>query len=461
MAEERVLYEMSSVGEDTWLHHDAKNRQHEAGFGELSAEVVAGLKPLGLTDARTIVETLTRGLVDAGHEATDEGDDAEALVAFMKTKGQAKFLYLVAREPGVVLVRAQYRDINSGKRELFFELGARNSELGTADDKELGTRSAERGAESAEPPDEEPVAEDRNQGHFLDSVTLQQTIFPHQGHGDVPTTAEVEVAELESPADTDDVQGVVTRSRHTVLELEQLYATMDTMAQKHELLVSRMETLAQRADKLDEFFTQQRENDEAIQVLQDLDYVKIITDYLAEEARGQQRRLQDLRGEQLFPLREAVEGLDREGHLGGEEADALRRRLDALERTDEDEPEEPGKLDLLGLIVGNLELRGRLQEQGRGPRPGDLEGLALRACDAVFTCRGDLDEAAAHLKVLCDAAEVRWIEPAPGDEFDSRRHEVVGTEASDRPPRTVARVKALGFLAGDRLVEKARVVLSD
>ncbi len=449
MAEERVLYEMSSVGEDTWLHHDAKNRGYEASFGELSIEVVAELKPLGLTDARTIVETLSRGLADAGFEPSNE-DETDELIAFMQTRGQAKFFYLVAQEPGVVLARAQYRDMDAGKRELVFELGGQSAEAEVESEPKVEETTADGPAEATE-----------KEGHFLDAVTLQQTLFPHQGHDDPPTTAEVEVAELDPPADADEVQGVITRSRHTVGELEQLYATMDAMVQKHERLVNRMESLAQRADKLDEFFARQQENDEAIQVLEELDYVKIITDHLADEAREQRRRLLGLRGEQLLPLREAVDQLEQAGHLGGGgEVDALGRRLDALERG-EDEPQQTEQTDMLGLIVGNLELRGRLEEQAGGPRPQDLEGLALRACEAVFTCRGGLDEAAPQLKVICGAAEVRWIEPATGDEFDSRRHEVIGTEESDQPSRAVARVEALGFSAGDRLLEKARVVLSD
>ena len=515
MSEEQVLHEMSSLGGDKWLHHDQKNLQMDQRLRQVAAQVVEQLLSHQMPDTEIILEALVEGLSAAGFTQCDEGDTMDDIASFMQTKGPPKYFYLMARDPLQVFFRAQYKDMAEGKKEVFFASSAAD------DDQQLSSPTA--------PPDSSPgdsIPFDHQQdprSQFLDNVTLQQTIFPHQHHPDVPTTKELELGELEEPAtepgeepppqrteqqpeDYEDLrarfQGLMDQSQGTVEKLEQLYASMDGLAQKHEALAdraeevalradkleglytdmdslvqkheklaSRAEQLAQRAELLDQYLNKQKEMEaglasqaRAIDILQHLDYLEPLTSFLAEESRASQKRLRDGRATQLLPLRDALVHLDRKGHLG-QAKDRLFGRLEALEQQDVpqevDGVEAGERPDLLSLLMGTLDLRQRLQAQEQGLRPREVEGLALKACEAVFQCRGCMDEdATPHLEVLCKSSGVKWIAPAPGAKFDSRRHEVVGTEKSSQPSKTVARVESVGLISDDRLIEKAKVVLS-
>lgn len=88
-----------------------------------------------------------------------------------------------------------------------------------------------------------------------------------------------------------------------------------------------------------------------------------------------------------------------------------------------------------------------------------------RAVEAEDQAAGDLRDGIEltlrELDRILDAEGVESIEPAPGDEPDPHRHEVVMRVEDERPAETIAEVFEPGYEQGGKVLQPAKVTVSD
>lgn len=90
----------------------------------------------------------------------------------------------------------------------------------------------------------------------------------------------------------------------------------------------------------------------------------------------------------------------------------------------------------------------------------DNLGRALEQ-DEDADIRGGIESTLQQFDDVLAAEDVTPIDPAPGDEVDPHRHEVLVRVASDRPEGAIDDVHRVGYEMGETIVREAQVTVSD
>jgi molecular chaperone GrpE len=182
----------------------------------------------------------------------------------------------------------------------------------------------------------------------------------------------------------------------------------------------------------------------------------------------------DAAGGDADSLAARVRELDDE--LGGEVAD-LEARVDELEADLEAAEAEVEDLTqrLQSKQADFQNYKQRAKQRQEDIRERATEDLVERLLDvrdnlgrALEEDSGDVDSLREGVKLtrkefdrVLDAEGVSEIAPAPGDDVDAKRHEVMMTVDSDQPEGTVADVYRPGYEMGGKVLRAAQVAASD
>ncbi|MXR21806.1 nucleotide exchange factor GrpE [Halobacterium sp. PCN9] len=164
-------------------------------------------------------------------------------------------------------------------------------------------------------------------------------------------------------------------------------------------------------------------------------------DELGDEVADLEARVEELEADLEAAEAEVEDLTDR---LRSKQADFKNYKQRAKQR--QEDIRERATEDLVERLLDVRDNLGRALEE----ESGDVDSLR----EGVKLTRKEFDR-------VLDAEGVSEIAPAPGDDVDAKRHEVMMTVDSDEPEGTVADVYRPGYEMGGKVLRAAQVAASD
>jgi molecular chaperone GrpE len=149
-----------------------------------------------------------------------------------------------------------------------------------------------------------------------------------------------------------------------------------------------------------------------------------------------------------------------------EEVDDLRERLDEREERVEELESSLKRTKADFQNYKKRQERRREQERRRATedlveRLLDVRDNLARALDVEGDVREGVDSTLRQFDRVLDEEDVEAIDPAPGDEVDPQRHEVLMRVDADHPEGAIADVHRPGYEMGERVLRPAQVTVSE